>query len=186
MLLRSDNGRIRKKFSGFTLVELIVVIAILAILATVGFLSLQGYSSDAKNSKARTNIRSVHSAIASESAATGNSPRKYVVHDPLAALTGAFVYVDRNPVALSGGNWNDPGTNYSAGNPDWASLKLDSAKFRVTEKESAWDVAYAAVATDQPIVGAFDYSESIPGGKKRTRSQFQVAAVSSDGKAAVL
>lgn len=66
---------------GFTLAELIVVIAVLAILATVGLLSLSGYSQDAKDSAIKANVRSVQTAIVSESALTGNSPRFYVVHD---------------------------------------------------------------------------------------------------------
>lgn len=89
-----------RKYSGFTLVELIVVITILAILATIGFLALSGYSNDAKDSALKANVRSVVSAISSESALTGNSPRYYVIHDTGAALTGAFVYVD-GPVALT-------------------------------------------------------------------------------------
>lgn len=75
-----------KKWSGFTLAELIVVVAILAILATVGFLALSGYSDDARDSAAKANVRSVLTAIRSESAITGNSPRRYVVHD--ASLSG--------------------------------------------------------------------------------------------------
>lgn len=72
---------------GFTLAELIVVITILAILATVGFLALSGYSQDAKDSAAKTNVRSVYTAITAESAVTGNSPRYYVSHDPDYALS---------------------------------------------------------------------------------------------------
>ncbi len=68
-------------WSGFTLVELIVVITILAILATIGFLAFSGYSQDAKDSAVKANVRSLHTAISSESAISNNSPRYYVVHD---------------------------------------------------------------------------------------------------------
>lgn len=91
-----------RKWAGFTLVELIVVIAILAVLAAIGFLALSGYSSDAKDSVVKMNVRSVQTAISTEGSLTGNSPRYYVIHDPSAALTGAFVYVDGNPTVLTG------------------------------------------------------------------------------------
>jgi prepilin-type N-terminal cleavage/methylation domain-containing protein len=48
---------------GFTLVELIVVITILAILGTIAFISLQGYSQDAKNSKVASDLGTLASAI---------------------------------------------------------------------------------------------------------------------------
>lgn len=77
-----------KKFAkGFSLAELIVVVTILAILATVGFLALSGYSQDAKDSALKANVRSVQTAISSESAITNNSPRYYVVHDTGASLS---------------------------------------------------------------------------------------------------
>lgn len=60
----------RRKWSAFTLAELIIVIAILAVLATVGFIALSGYSTDAKASAIKANVRSVYSAIISESAIT--------------------------------------------------------------------------------------------------------------------
>jgi len=47
----------------FTLVELIVVITILAILGTIAFISLQGYSQDAKNSKVVSDTRTIVTAI---------------------------------------------------------------------------------------------------------------------------
>ena len=57
------------KFSkkAFTLVELIVVITILAILGTIAFISLQGYSQEASNSKVVSDIRTLISAIETES-----------------------------------------------------------------------------------------------------------------------
>lgn len=76
-----------RRLSGFTLAELIVVITVLAILATVGFLALSGYTEDAKEASVKTNVRSVYSAIVSESAVTGNSARYYVIHDTGAALS---------------------------------------------------------------------------------------------------
>ncbi|MFB0965190.1 MAG: type II secretion system protein [Patescibacteria group bacterium] len=71
----------KKFFRAFTLAELIVVVTILAILATVGFLALSGYTQDAKDSAVKTNVRSLMTAVSSESAMTNNSPRYYVVHD---------------------------------------------------------------------------------------------------------
>lgn len=97
----SPIAPIRKSFGAFTLIELIVVITILAILATIGFLALSGYSQDAKDSAAKANLRSVMTAISSESAITGNSPRYYVVHDTGAALSGAVVAIDGSPIALT-------------------------------------------------------------------------------------
>lgn len=90
-----------RKLKGFTLAELIVVITILAILATVGFLALSGYSQDAKESAVKTNVRSVYSAIVSESATTGNSPRYYVIHDPNWALLGAVVAFSEGSTTLT-------------------------------------------------------------------------------------
>lgn len=52
-----------KNKGGFTLIELIVVITILAILGTIAFISLQGYSWDARNSKRLSDLASITSAI---------------------------------------------------------------------------------------------------------------------------
>jgi prepilin-type N-terminal cleavage/methylation domain-containing protein len=48
---------------GFTLVELIVVITILAILGTIAFISLQGYSQDAKNAKVASDLATLAKTI---------------------------------------------------------------------------------------------------------------------------
>lgn len=177
-----------RKFKGFTLAELIVVITVLAILATVGFLALSGYSDDAKSSALKANTRSVYTAISSESAVTGNSPRYYVIHDPAAELAGAFVVVDGTSTYLIGGNWNDPDTNYSAGNPDWTKLKLNPAKFKIAQGGfGKWlDGALAAYDPGIVSVGAADVQSALPSGRVRISSFVQVAAVSPVSKEAVV
>lgn len=149
----------------------------LAVLATVGFLALSGYSQDARDSAVRANVRSVQTAISSESALTNNSPRYYVVHDSAAALSGAFVYVDGSPVALSGGDWNAAGTNYSAGNPDFVKLKLNPDKFKISlSPGNPFELALSAYDTKKVSVGAVDFTRK-SNGKNRTDSWFQVVAV---------
>lgn len=101
------------------------------------------------------------------------------------------MYVDGNQTALTGGNWNQPDTNYSAGNPDYAKLKLNPEKFRVASSglsgrtlgmlartagfgraDAAYDPRYLTVgATDVAAVSSND-------GKKRSVSYFQVAGIS--------
>lgn len=172
----------RRKFSAFTLVELIVVITVLAVLATVGFLSLSSYRQDAADAARKANVRSVYSAIVSESARTDNSPRYYVVHDPGYSLTGGAVVVfDGSPVTLSGGDWNVPGTNYSAGNPDYAKLRMNKEKFRLSSLDDGLSDLFfsktSAVGATDPgylLVGAVSVSENV-NGKPRLKSFIQVA-----------
>ncbi len=173
---------VRRKYSAFSFVELIVVITILAILATIGFLALSGYSQDARDASVKANVRSAYSAISSESALTGYSPRYYVVHDANAELSGAFVYVEGNQIYLSGGNWNDSGTNYTAGNPDWTKLKLNPEKFRLSsfQERFASTFAFVKAAYDSKAVtvGAMDTALApTVAGRNRTTSLFQTAGI---------
>lgn len=174
-----NSKRKKLRIGAFTLDELLVVISILAILATVGFLAFSGYSSDAKETTVKTNVRSVYSAITSESTVTGNSPRYYVIHDSGASLSGGIVVIDGNPTTLSGGDWNQTGTNYSAGNPDYAKLKINGEKFRISHV--GFGTAYAAYDAKYLTVGAMDYASSTSAsGKKRVSGFVQVAGVSSE------
>lgn len=146
-------------------------------MATIGFLALSGYSQNAKDSAIKANVRSVVSAISSESSLTGNSPRYYVIHDTGAALTGAFIFVDGTQTVLTGGTWDAAGTNYSAGNPDYAKLKLNADKFKVASLVESVSEAFAAYDPSGALsVGAVDYSSSVNAtGRKRSSSWFQVA-----------
>lgn len=76
----------RNTKNAFTLVELIVVITILAVLGTIAFVSLQGYSRDAKNSKVTADIRTVVSGV--ETALTdGTTNMKNVVTQSATIIT---------------------------------------------------------------------------------------------------
>ena len=109
------------------------MIAVLAVLATVGFLALSGYAQDARDARAKANVRSVLTAISAESAVSSRSPREFVKHDSAWALDPSSVVVfDGVPAMLVPGPYGAPGTNYSAGNPDWQKLKLDPESFRVS------------------------------------------------------
>lgn len=183
---------------GFTLAELIVVIAILAVLATVGLLALSGYRQDAKDAVVKTNVRSVYAAIAAESTALQKSARCFIVHSPTHTLTGGAVVMFDGGVAdaLVGGPCGTPGTNYSAGNPDYRALRLDPEKFRISLLSSPRLAASAmgwlgASAEEEYVadptlllVGAADLTDE-SGTKPRTRSFVQVAAVLSSDTAYV-
>lgn len=93
-------------------------------------------------------------------------------------MSGAVTYVDSNPTVLTGGNWNQAGTNYSAGNPDYAKLKLNPDKFKTARNSMTSDEAAAAYDARYLTVGAADFS-SIANGRTRTSSYFQVAGTSS-------
>jgi type II secretory pathway pseudopilin PulG len=53
-------------------VELIVVITILAILGSIAFISLQGYSGDARNSKRTSDLGSLEGSISTQLAQGAN------------------------------------------------------------------------------------------------------------------
>lgn len=89
---------------------------------------------------------------------------------------------DGNPTSLAGGDWNQPGTNYSAGNPDYSKLKINREKFKISKLEDAiTDVfqkfqAVAATNSDPAylLVGAADVQKTVEG-KTKIRSYGQVA-----------
>jgi prepilin-type N-terminal cleavage/methylation domain-containing protein len=63
----------------FTLVELIVVITILAVLATVAFISLTGYSQEAKNSTVQAEVRTLVTAIETDMTKNSTDPKTLVI-----------------------------------------------------------------------------------------------------------
>lgn len=91
------------------------------------------------------------------------------------------MYVDGNPIALTGGDWNQAGTNYSAGNPDFAKLRLNPDKFRTSSSfGDAFGTAFSAYDVKKLAVGAVDFVRK-PNGKNRTEAWFQVVAIPPTG-----
>ena len=102
----------------FTLVELIVVITILAILGTIAFISLQGYSADARNSKRTSDLGNIQSAIS----------LKQVEGVPLLSFvtTNALNVVATPNIA----GLLDASASYDAGTPSYTVLNVVEKDFK--------------------------------------------------------
>ena len=51
------------KTKGFTLIELIIVVTIIAVLSSVAYFSFSQYSTDAENTKKKTELNTIQSKI---------------------------------------------------------------------------------------------------------------------------
>lgn len=117
----------RNTKSAFTLVELIVVITILAILGTIAFISLQGYSADARNSKRTSDIGNIQSALSLKQV-EGVPLMSFIVSNSDQTLSGVTI-------GWSGGTSL---TDYAAWSPSYAVLNIVEKDF----KDPQWDNAY--------------------------------------------
>ena len=102
----------------FTLVELIVVITILAILGTIAFISLQGYSADARNSKRTSDLGNIQSAIS----------LKQVEGVPLLSFVTNNADNDLDTPDIAG--LLDAATAYDAGTPSYTVLNVVEKDFK--------------------------------------------------------
>ena len=156
----------KHSLKAFTLVELIVVITILAILGTIAFLSLQGYSQDAKNSKVISDLRTLSTAI--ESRITGGMSIIDIVKD---TATGS------NSVEWAGrtfGNLSldtpaviDDASNYNVGTINFTALKQNGIDFLDPEGND-YLVAYVAS-------GSVSYYQTA--GQRKTVSHNYIAII---------
>jgi len=124
----------KKVQKGFTLVELIVVITILAILGTIAFISLQGYSQDAKNSKVSSDMRTIVSAI--ETGVTDGTLTLSSVVD----ASGSGTSVEVAGATFGSGVLVASGT-YAIGAIDFVSLRQNGADF-IDPEGNAYVSAY--------------------------------------------
>jgi len=102
---------------GFTLVELIVVITILAILGAIAFISLQGFSADARDSARASDLKNIQTKI-STSASTGIS------YDKMVGTTS-------NALSnISVGGVTPAATEYDAGSVNFTILGMKAEDFK--------------------------------------------------------
>lgn len=110
---------------GFTLVELIVVITILAILGTIGFISIQGYSASARDSKRTSDIRALSSAITIKST-EGITMQSFVDTSTSNGITAADAFLSGSGVA----NGTTTTADYAAGIPAYSVFGVSPAGFK--------------------------------------------------------
>lgn len=109
---------------GFTLVELIVVITILAILGTIAFISLQGYSQDARDSKVVSDIRSL-SSVVETSLTEGSSVHTFVGTE----IAGNQVSGVQDGSWTFGSGVTMSGSTYTVGGIDFIALGQSATDF---------------------------------------------------------
>lgn len=134
----------RNTKSAFTLVELIVVITILAILGTIAFISLQGYSADARNSKRTSDLNNITSSL-NIKLTTGMG-----VMSAIADSTSALASVD-----LAGWTGTTSSTVYDAGKVNYSALWMKASEF-----QDPYGDDYVAWATTL-AGGAFQLAASV-------------------------
>lgn len=99
----------------FTLVELIVVITILAVLATVAFISLTGYSQEAKNSTVQAEVRTLVTAIETDMTENSTDPRD---------LVASYTTADDNAITNTGSVDYKTGSTMADGGYDIGSVNF--------------------------------------------------------------
>lgn len=151
----------KKVQKGFTLVELIVVITILAILGTIAFISLQGYSQDAKNAKVSSDLATLAKSI--DIATTDGSltltnlvTNADTSHEVTGSASGVTLYDTNNNATQA--LLDD--VTYEVGEVDFAALRQNGDDF----KDNSGNEYIAAVAYS----GATAYYQL--GGEKKEAS----------------
>ena len=120
----------KKVQKGFTLVELIVVITILAILGTIAFISLQGYSQDAKNAKVSSDLATLAKSVDIANTDGSLSMSNLVTGDTSTTngvdTTGTITIYNAQNVASTG---TLATSNYAVGTVNFAALRQNGDDF---------------------------------------------------------
>jgi len=119
----------------FTLVELIVVITILAILWTLGFVSFQWYSQDAKWSKVLSDIKSLSSVIEAKLTEWTNVHNFIGTPNTLNEVTNL-----KNGIGTFAGGVTSSGSTYNVWNINFITLQQDGTDFQNTTNGSIYKI----------------------------------------------
>lgn len=128
----------KKMQKGFTLVELIVVITILAILGTIAFISLQGYSQDARNSKITSDVRNLTSAI--ETGTTDGTIQLANIVDGTTNTNntlGALTYGSGKTLSTTNRAGTGTGVLYNVGDINLVALRQSATDFNYEDSLAA-------------------------------------------------
>ncbi len=120
----------RNTKKAFTLVELIVVITILAILGTIAFISLQGYSADARNSKRTSDLGNIQGAMS----------LKQVEWVPLLSFITADSANTVTDIDLAGYTTGLTSTEYTAGTPSYTVLNVIAKDFKDPKSDKEYRI----------------------------------------------
>jgi len=136
----------------FTLVELIVVITILAILGTIAFISLQGYSQDAKNTKVTSDVWQLIAAIETKTAANN-----WIALGDTIETNAAYEITNWASSSNQVNSWTTVYNTwtfvYHAGTINYAKLWIKPEDFKFNWKGTAWAKSYVwAYVVDKSFV----------------------------------
>ncbi len=153
-----------KRRSGFTLIELLVVIAVIGILSAIGLIAMQGARERARDSKRKTDLGSVRTALALYYDAFGNFPPQAsalpfnntsttgnVLYD---ALIGEPKFMGQLPDAPSANEWYYYlACDDSEGRPN-GNYTLYAFLERPVNPGSWWVLSYSKSTADEAAVTA--------------------------------
>ena len=131
-----------------------MVITILAILGTIAFISLQGYSSDARNTKRSSDLANIQSAI-STAVTVGASVMSYATNDNTndSRVSGVSI----------GGAAAVAGTEYEAGHINYSALALKAADFADPSANLPYNIGVTTKAG-----GRYELATTVEAGATKT------------------
>jgi general secretion pathway protein G len=158
---------LKRKQSGFTIVELLIVIVIIGILATLVIVTFTGIQQRARNTKRQTDINAIDSHLEAFNADTGYYPLAADLTDCSGTPTGAHTWVSSNMKGLDPAALQDPQGSAeclyaSSGSGKYSYVPLDAAgNACTTDGGSDPCVSFTLTASYEGTVGgASTYSKT--------------------------